>query len=99
MAPTGRTPPGTLQDGVNSVFQLFNAEGLGDIVVGARLEATDTIIYLRLRGEKNNWNTLVVFSDLGSHFETVLFRQHDVQNAQVKIMIVKGRKPFFSGLQ
>ena len=71
--------------GVDACKQLVHTERLGDVVVGAHLEAFELVGLERLGCEEENRDILVDASQLFGHSEAVFDRHHHVEDAGVDI--------------
>src|SRR5712671_5797251 len=72
------------QYGLDASEQFADGERLGDVVVGAKLEADDLIHFLTARGEHNDRNGRPFGLELLAHIESAHARHHDVENDQVR---------------
>lgn len=86
----------SFQNGLHAVSEFFDAEGFAYIVVGPYLETADAIFRLAPGGEENDGHLLVVLAYFLGQIEAIAMRQHDVENAEVECMAVKGGKTFFA---
>ena len=75
-----RTPQQNLDPG----HQLGKGKGLHQVVVGAALEAADTIFHLAPRGE-HQYRRLLALTQCSQYGQAVDTRQHAVQNQQVVV--------------
>ena len=64
--------------------QLANAERLGDVVVGAGLEAEHLLGLLRAGGQHQDRRAHAAAPQLAADFEAVFARQHDVEQDRVE---------------
>ena len=71
------------EDDFDSRQQLAKREGLGDVVVGALLEAAHFVVLFAFRREDQDRNAQTVFADLFQDVEAVEFRQHQVEDDQI----------------
>src|SRR5262249_26646525 len=69
----------TLQDVADAQHQLARLEGLGEIVVGAALEAGDAVLGLGHRGQEEDRHTAGA-AKIGGELEAALARHHDVEH-------------------
>ena len=76
----GAAPP---QQRLHAGDELADAERLGDVVVGAELEAADDLLLLALGGEHDDRQLELPLADLPADFVAVELRQHDVEQQQV----------------
>src|SRR2546426_8100876 len=80
----GRPPARAPQDGAYPREQLGDAERLGDVVVGAELEAEHFFGLLRARGEHDHRRGVGARAELAAHFEPVLAGQRDVEHDKIR---------------
>ena len=71
------------QDDVHPGDEFARAEGLGDVIVAADLEAQHAIDFVVARGEKQDRNVRGL-SDFPADVQAVEFRHADIQNDQVR---------------
>ena len=71
------------QDSLDTEYELFHRERLGDIVVGADLEAFEDIVLERFCGEEDDRYFGVDGTDFLSEGKTVFLGHHHVENADV----------------
>src|SRR5262245_22054940 len=79
---------GLAEDRVDALHQLSGAEGLGDVVVGAHLEAHLLIHVAPLRGEQDHRDVarLLVALERLAGLVAVELRHHDVEHDQVGLL-------------
>ena len=75
------------QDRLEPCPKLARAERLGDVVVGAKLEAEDLVRLLRLGGQQDDRRPLPCPADVAADLESVAAGQHDVQDDGVKRLL------------
>jgi len=78
----GARPIRTSQHCPNTCHQLLGAEGLGDVVVGAELEANQLVGLVRAGGEHDDRHARVA-AELSRHVQAVQPRQTEIQHDQV----------------
>ena len=83
------------QNGLDAERELFHREGFCQIVVGAELKAFEDVFFQRFGSEEDDGYFLVVLADVLSQREAVLFRHHDVEDAEVEFFFQEG---FVAGL-
>ena len=71
------------QHGVDAGQQLARVEGLGQVVVGADLEADDAVDVLALGGEHDDRRAVVGGAQAPADRQAVLAGQHQVEHDQV----------------
>ena len=71
------------QDGGDAQQQLARLERLGQIVVGARLQARDPVLRRAARGQQQDRHLALAAQLLGQR-QAVLARHHDVEHDQVE---------------
>jgi hypothetical protein len=71
--------------------QLQHRERLGQVVVGAQLQAQHAVRLGRARGEHDHRHAGVAFTQVATDFPAVGSRQHQVQQHQVPALAVDGR--------
>ncbi len=87
--PGGQLPPGcgrvagAAQHRFDSQDQLTRRKGLGDVVVGADLEAGDALVGLAERGQHDDRQVRMLGAHSPAHFEPVDLGQHQVEHHQV----------------
>src|SRR5688572_30462858 len=69
-------------DGFDTADQLARAEGLGDVIVGAKLQATHPVILLALCSEHDHGH-IAALPDGLQHFEPVEVGHHYIQQNQI----------------
>ena len=69
----------------NTEHQFFHREGLGDVVVGAELEAFQYVFLQRLGCKENDRHVGVGLSDFLCQCESVFLRHHHVEHADVEL--------------
>jgi len=74
---------GAAQDGRYPGPQLVEAEGFGDVVVGAEFEAEDLVDFLPLGGEHDDRHAAVGLADGAADLEAVFLRHHNVEEEEV----------------
>jgi hypothetical protein len=82
----GRAVATAAQDGADARQQLARLEGLGQVVVGAELQADDPVHRVALGGEHQHRHLAGVArqrAHAAAHFQAVDVRQHQVQHHQV----------------
>jgi hypothetical protein len=67
---------------VNPREQLLEIERLGDIIVGAKLQAANPIIFLASCGQHHNWRAPALAQET-AQLESVLAREHHVQDDEI----------------
>ena len=72
------------QDGFDAGYELARAEGLGNIVVGAKFEAEDAIGFAAFGGEENHRHGCEAcgLADGAAELQTILARDHDVEHEE-----------------
>ena len=75
------------QDSLDAHHELLHGEGLGDIVVGTKLEAFEDILLQRLGRQEDDRHLGVALTNLLSQRETVLLRHHHVEDADVVLLL------------
>ena len=73
---------------IDSGNELFHLEGLDDVIVGAHLQALDAVKDLAFGGEHDDGN-LAGLPDLGAYCPAVHHRQHDVQQDQIRHLLLE----------
>jgi hypothetical protein len=76
------SPSGPPQHGTDAREKLVEAEGLGDVVVGARIETADTIRFVGAGGDHDDGD-VTASANLTQQFEAVEARQAHVEKQQV----------------
>ncbi|MCO5614897.1 hypothetical protein L7F22_069182 [Adiantum nelumboides] len=74
---------GPAEHGGDPQGQLARAEGLGDVVVGAELEPTDTVVLLAERGEEHDREVRSLRLQLAADRQAVPAGQHEVEDDHV----------------
>ena len=77
------------EDRVDARDQLADRERLGDVVVGAGVEAPDLVGLLRTRGQHDDRQDWLLGADLLAHREAVHVGQHQVQQHQIRRAILR----------
>ena len=76
---------GAAQLGSDPRQQLVEVERLGDVVVGAVVEALDHVLLLAQRGEHDHRDLGPVSSNRLEHLEAAATRQHHVEQHQIEV--------------
>ena len=79
---------GAPQHGLHPARELADRERLGDVVVGAELEAEDLVGLLGLRGEHDDRHR-AARADRAAHVEAVHPRQHHVEHDEVEVVLAQ----------
>ena len=79
----GRAGAGAPQHGAHARQQLGDRERLGDVVVGAQLEAEHLVGFGRAGGQHDDRRRDRARPQVAAHVEAVLLRQHHVEDHQV----------------
>jgi len=80
------------QHGLHAGQQLGQAEGLGDVVFGAQLEAHD-LVHLGASGaEHHDQGVVLVLAQAPQHLEAVHLGQHDVEDDQAELFFASQRQ-------
>jgi len=69
--------------------QLLDAEGLGDIVVGATLKSLDLVFFHGLGREEKNGYDVALLPDLFGDGKSVLIGHHDIQQANAELIFIE----------
>ena len=80
---------GAPHDRTDARHELARAEGFGDVVVGAQLEAEHAIHLGRLRGQHDDWKTLrrLGHPELAADLEAVGAGQHEVEHDERRALL------------
>ena len=79
----GEVAVGAPQEGLDAAHQLAQAERLGQVVVGAELQADDLVDLVVARGEQEDRRLGAVGAQAAQHLEAVDARQADIEDDQV----------------
>jgi hypothetical protein len=96
-AGSGRAP--TAEDGADAGRELAEAEGLGDVVVRAELEAADHVDVLRAGREEDHRRGRALGAEALEEREAVLARQHDVEEDEVEAARGRAEEDVARGLR
>ena len=77
------------QEDVDAEKELFYIEGFGDVVVGSCFEAFDFVFLHGLGSEEEDGGEVVCFSDFAGETDAVGFGEHDVEDAEVKVVFAE----------
>lgn len=83
---------GAAKDGAEARHELAGAEGLGDVVVRARVEATDLVGLLALRGQHDDRHERIVTPDLLAHLVPVQIGEHQIEEHRVGLLVASERR-------
>ena len=86
---------GPSQHRPHSRQQLPHAEGLDHVVVRAQLKADDAV-HLLVPGGEEQYRNVAVAPDQAADLESVQYRQHDVENQQVRVFLGGLPQPLFA---
>ena len=81
------------QVGLDARQQLRHLERLGDVVVGAELEADDLVDHLAARGEHDHRRLDAALAQLAADVEAAHARQHQVEQQQVERIARRAFEP------
>ena len=79
----GEGVAGAAEDGGDAGGEFFGAEGFGEIVVGAGVEAEDAVLLGTAGGEHDDGNGGAA-AELGEDFEAVEAGEHDVEEDEIE---------------
>ena len=79
---------GAAQTGAHTGQQLLGLEGLGDVIVGPRLQTGDDILGIRTSGEHDDGNVRLL-SNMPAYLDPVDTGKHEVQKDEVGVGIVE----------
>ena len=85
LAVIGCRVPGAADDRAQTCDDLFEAEGLGDVVVSAGGEAGDAVADGILRGEEQHRHKAARFAQTAKHGHAVEVGHHDVEHESVRL--------------
>ena len=74
--------------------ELFERKGLGEIVVGASIQAADTVGHRVARREHQDWRFEALPTQLAGDLETVHFGEHHIQHHKVVCAALGTGEPF-----
>src|SRR5690606_10892499 len=75
---------------------LIQAKWFCDVVVCTGLKALKLIFHHSLGTQKNNGDMLIFLANTSCQGETILFRKHNIENAEVKRIEIKASLSFFT---
>ena len=75
------------RDGIDAREQFVDAEGLGDVVVGARAQPPHLVGLVAARGEHEDTECGVLLAKPAADFEAVHAREHEVEQDQVELLL------------
>ena len=84
---SGVTASSRLWSAADARRQLSRIEGPGQIIIGAQLQADDLVGILGA-GRQHQDRDVALAANLAAHAEAVQARQHDVQDDQIRAMLV-----------
>ena len=76
------------QDGIDAGDELLHLKGLHHVVVRPHLQSLDPVEHLALGGQHDDGH-LAGLPDFGAHRPAVHHRQHDVQQDQIRHLLLK----------
>ena len=85
-ASCGPQAGGAPQQGAQPGQQLLEVEGLGEIVVGAGIEALDTVVNGAARGQHEDGSAKARAAKFPADGVAVLHRQHDVEDHDIVLV-------------
>ena len=97
--PSGRVGGADLaaaQENFDFEDEFFDAERLGDVVVRSEAEPAQAVFFQGFCRQKKYGNLRVVTANLFSYRKPVYFGQHDVENAEVKILLMYSLQRLFA---
>ena len=72
------------EEGLRAGDEFADAEGLGDVIVGAEIEAADDVFLLALCGEHEDGHGEFFRADGAADFKAVEAREHDIEDDEVR---------------
>lgn len=75
------------QKRIHSGDQLSDAEWLGNVIIGAKIQTENDIFLLSLRGEHQNRNLDAALANGTANFITIDAWQHDVEENQIRLLL------------
>src|SRR5580704_7334068 len=82
--------------GANARKKFFDAEGLGDIVVGTGIESDD-LVALSVANCKNDDRSVTPTANFAAGFDTADARKIDVEQNKIGLSFARGLDGFFAG--
>ena len=92
----GQVAVGAPQQGLDAAHQLAQAEGLGQVVVRAQLQADDLVHLLVARGQEQDRRLVARAAQPAQHLEAVDARQADVEDHEVGCVVRRELEAFFA---
>ena len=74
-------------------------ERLGDVIVGAKVQAADAVFFSRFGGEKDDGNAgqFTALADLTAHFKPAVTGHHDIQQEEDWRVFARQRQDVVAG--
>ena len=83
---------GAAHGGVETSEELFHAEGLGDVIVGADFKTAEFVLFEVFGSEEDDGNVFVDLTDFLGDGEAVFLRHHDIEDAGIDVLVVEKGK-------
>ena len=84
------------EHGPHARQELGHAEGLGDVVLGAELEAHHLVHLRAARGEHRDRHFVALAAQCAEHLEAVQPREHHVEDDEIDRRVARLGEPFFA---